>query len=1011
MKQKLLCFFVLGFLLISSAYAQDRRITGRVTSSDQPPTALVGVTVSVPGTSIAAQTDNNGQYSINVPASAQTLQFRLLGYELHVANIVGTTVNVTLQTGTTDLDEVVVNVGYLTQTKREVTGSITKISSESFENQAVTNFQQAIQGRAAGVIVNSNTGIPGGSISINVRGVGSFSAGTQPLYIIDGVQMNAATFGGYTQTNTLAGLNPNDIESIEIIRDAATSSLYGAQAANGVVLITTKKGRAAKTSVSFNAYTGNSSINKKYDVLNTQEYITLRTEAWQNANPRASATAVRNTVLNEIAKPTTLTDEEIAALPTYDWQDAAFHTGNVQNYELGISGGSEATQFYVSGNYSYQKAIVSKSDFQRLGAKVRLDHKVNNKLSVGINANLTNMKQQIPFGIDGSTFGNPAFSSSLLLPSNPIYNEDGSFYGMPGSGMPFPGILNHNIMGVTEYNTGSQATNQLVASAFGNYQIIPELSFRSFYSIEYANLFGKSYRDPRTPDGMTHNGLLQTFHNHRANFMTNQMLSYSKTFNEDHKVDALLAFEYRFDDSRLLQAAGRGFPSYLFRNLGAAAEPYSVNESWGGFKRAGGLSRISYGYQSKYILSANLRYDGSSRFGANNLWGWFPGVSAAWNISQEPFMASATWVNDLKLRVGYGQGGNDNIGNFAARALYSGTGVYMGQAAIAATNLANPDLRWEKSATTDVAVDYAFFRNRVHGSVGVFRRISSDLLLAQPLLSTSGYTSITTNVGKLQNEGVEFEINTVNVDTDGGFRWNTNFNFTYIENEILELYGGHDQLPSNVNIRVGHAYGAVFTYQYAGVSPATGRPLIWDANDNIAYTPVADDRRYIGQTRPKYTGGFANDFSYKGFDLSVLFQYQYGGMAQDGQAQFLSEVGNRAFNSLKEDFDARWTTPGQVTHIARPYNGGTEVNGVSRLVGSALYFNTDMIRLKNIQFGYTFPRSLLSRINVENLRLYFQANNPYTYTEFKGYDPEFGSTATGIIPQPKNYTFGLQLGF
>lgn len=975
-------------------------------------TPLERVSVVAVGSSSGTQTDANGNYSITVSGSNVSLTFSMVGMESRTVPV-GTSnvLNVALQSAQAVIDEVVINMGYVTQTKREVTGSITKISAESFENQAVTNFQQAIQGRASGVIVNANTGIPGGSVSINVRGIGSFSAGTQPLYIVDGVQMNGATFGGYTQTSTLAGLNPNDIESIEIIKDAATASIYGSQAANGVVLITTKKGVAGRTRVDFNAYAGANQINRLYNVLNSQDYIALRLEALTNANPRATETAIRNALLNEIRYPLNTTDAEIAAIPTTDWQDAAFHTGSVQTYELGLSGGTDATQFYISGNYSYQQAIVSKSDFQRLGSKITLDHKVNDKFSVGVNLNLSNMQQKIPFGIDGSTFGNPAFSASLLLPTAPIYNEDGSFFGMPGSGESIPGLLNHNIIGVNEYNSGNQATSQMVGSAFGQYRFTPELSFRSFFSLEYANLLGKSYRDPRTPDGATHNGLLQTFTNHRSNFMTNQMLSYSKVVNDDHKIDALAAFEYRFDDSRTLQASGRGFPSYLFRNLGAAAEPYSSSESWGGFKRAGGLARVSYGYQGKYIVAGNLRYDGSSRFGSNNMWGWFPGVSAAWNMHQESFLENSTLVNELKLRLGWGQSGNDNISNFASRALYSRVGVYMGQPAIAPSNLANPDLRWEKSSTTDIAVDYAFFRNRLFGTIGVFRRVSDDLLMSQPLISTSGYTSITTNVGRMKNDGIEFEVNSVNVHTPGGFRWNTNFNITYIENEILELFGGHDQLPTNVNMRVGHAYGAVFTYEFAGISPATGRPVIWDANNNLAYTPIADDRRYIGQTRPKYTGGFANDFSYKGVDLSILFQYQYGGMSQDGQAGFLREMGNRAFNALYEDYNERWTTPGQVTHIARPYNGGTEPNGVSKAVGSALYYNTDMIRLKNIQVGYVLPPSVLNRINLQNLRIYFQANNPYTYTEYLGYDPEFGGTATGIIPQSKNYTVGLQLGF
>ncbi len=805
-----------SILFIGAVHAQDRKISGTVTSAEDG-SPLSGVSVVISGTNVGTQTNQNGHYSLTVPSGSKLIQFRIVGFQTRELTLGSSSVlDAVLDPTLSELDEVVVNTGYMAQSKKEVTGSISQIRGDQFENQGIVNFQQAVQGRVSGVNVTANNGIPGGAISMLIRGSGSFTAGSEPLYIVDGVQMNASTYSGYTQSNTLAGLNPNDIESIEIIKDAATASIYGAQAANGVVLITTKRGKAGKTNIDFNTYVGASEAIKKYDVLNTQEYYQLRHEALANANPRASESAIRNAVLNEIRQPNDLTDAEIAALPTYDWQNEAFRTGLVRNYELSASGGGDKTRFYLSGSYNKQEAIVTKADFTRMGFKVNLDHDYNEKLSFNTSLNLSSLGQLTPFAIDGSYLGNPAFSGPLMIPAVPIYNEDGSFFGMPGSGQTVPGILNQNIIGVNEYNSGDQRTNQLLGALGANYKITKNLAFRSQFSLEYYSIVGKSYLDPRTPDGLTHNGLAQALSLNRSNFQTTQTLTYGTIIDENHKIDAVAGFDYRYDQARVYSLSGRGFPSYLFRNIGAAAEPYSVSESWGGNKIARYFARASYGYKGRYMLNASLSYNGSSRFGTDNLWGWFPGVGVAWNIADESFLHNATWIEDLKLRVGYGQTGNDRIGNFDARSLYSQSGVYMGQPGIAPAGLANPALRWEKNATTDIAVDYGFFRNRIHGTLVVFLRQSRDLLLAQPLLSTSGFTEITTNIGGIDNRGIEFEINTVNVDTDGGFKWTSNFNFTYIRNKITELYGGHEQLPTNVSLRVGHSRNAIFTYQYAG---------------------------------------------------------------------------------------------------------------------------------------------------------------------------------------------------
>ncbi|MXV15392.1 SusC/RagA family TonB-linked outer membrane protein [Hufsiella ginkgonis] len=1006
MKKELLKWCLLFVCVISQAYAQNRTVTGVVTDKADG-TSLPGVSVVVKGTKVGTQTSVDGRYSI-VVATGQSLTFTYLGYTTQTLPATGASVNVALDPDARQLSEVVVT-GYGVQRKREVGGAIAKISGEDFQNAPIASFDKAIQGRAAGVVVQANNGIPGGAVNVQIRGVGSFSAGTQPLYIVDGVQLNGATNSGFTQSNSLAAINSNDIESIEILKDAASGAIYGAQAANGVVLITTKKGKNGRTKFDLNYYTGRADVIKQYDVLNTQDYVKLRLEAVQNANPTATATAVRNSVLGEIGQATTLTDADIAALPSYNWQDEAFRTGVVSNYELSTSGGNDKTTFFLSSSYNTQDAIMTKADFKRGTFKLSLDHKVSSKFSVNANLNLSSFKQKAPFSISGSTIGNPAFSSSLILPFNPVYNQDGTFFGMPGSGQTFRGVLNQNIVATNEYNISNQRTNNLIGSFSGTYKFMPELSLKSFYSLDYRMLTGKNFRDPRTQDGYNRKGYGEVLADYNTNFMTTQTLNYSKVINTDHKLDALVGFEYRSDMNEGTYGFGDGYPTPQFTNLGAAGNALDVDEYSTGYKRVGYFSRVNYSFKGKYIINGILRYDGSSRFGSDNLFGWFPGVSLVWNISDEPFL-KAPWINDIKLRASYGQAGNDRISNFASRSLFSSSGVYNGSPGIAQSSLGNVNLQWEKATTYDLGVDYSIVNNRISGSFGVFLKRSSNLLLGQPLLGTSGFTSITTNVGSMDNKGIEIELNTTNLEFKG-FKWVTNFNFTYIKNEIKKLYGGLSQLPSDPSVRVGWDYGAIFLAEYAGVNPATGRPLFYDINGNYTYSPTAADRKYVGSTFPKYTGGLNNTFSYKGFDLDFLFQYQYGRKQTDDQERFISELSQRALNTTYDLYNRRWTTPGQITDVPRAYSGGIEPQGVSALSGNRFYKKTDYIRLKQIQIAYLLPKNLATKLKVNSARVYANGTNLFTYDDWGGYDPEFFNSPLGIIPQSKNFTFGLQVGF
>ncbi len=971
---------------------------------------MPGVTVQLKGSTTAAPTDINGAYSIAVPNAGGTLVFTFIGYaNQEIAIGSQSTVNARLATDERQISEIVVT-GYGVQEKREVTGAIARVSGASIQNQPIASLDKALQGRAAGVVVQSNSGIPGGAINVQIRGVGSVNASTQPLYIVDGVQINTSTARvAYTSSNPLSAINTNDIESIEVIKDAATAAVYGSQAANGVVIITTKKGKAGKTQFTANYYTGTSKELSRFDVLNTQQYYALRTEAYRNANAPATA---RASVISEMGLPSTITDAQIAALPTYNWQDEAFRRGVVNNYELSARGGNDKTTFYLSGAYNEQEAVLTSADFKRGSLRLNLDHSATDQLSFTTSFNLSTVNQVAPFSTSGSSLGNPAFSSSLILPQNPVRNEDGTYYGLPGSGQVFGGILNQNIVSVNEYSTGDQQTNSFIGSFAATYKILPGLSFKSSYSLDYSNINADFYYDPRTPDGFANRGDAYKASDWNTNFQTVQLLNFGRTFAELHKVDAQVGFEYRTDQRRSFSANARGFATPEFRTLGAGSTPVSIGEGFTGYKRTGLFGSVNYVFNGKYSLRGIVSYNGSSRFGTSTQFGFFPGVAAAWNISEESFLKEVDWLSSLKLRASWGQNGRDGIGDFTSRSLYGNAGVYLGSPAIAPTGLANTDLKWEVRTMLDLGIDFGFLGNRITGTLGAFFEKNDDLLFNQPLQSSTGFSTVLNNVGALEQKGIEVELNTINLDF-GGFQWRTNVNYTFIHNELTRLYNGLQRLADNTLI-VGEDIGVIWSYEYAGVNPATGRPMWYNGNGDPTYTvTAATDAKVIGSTLPKHTGGIDNSFSYKGFDFNFLFQYQYGRMQLDQQYAFLLENGNRALNTLADVYNRRWTTPGQITDVPRPYHGGAELQGNNHVLASTRnYLKTDYIRLKNVQLGYNLPSAVLSRTNVlTSARLYVQGTNLFTYSDFPGYDPEFYGTALGIIPQTKNLTFGVQLGF
>jgi TonB-dependent starch-binding outer membrane protein SusC len=1014
--RKIACLLAVLFIVSANLFAQNRTVTGIVTD-EKDGTPLAGVSVTVKGTSIGTTTNNEGFFSLSIPSNARALTFSFVNYETRDLSIgASARYSLTLTSKDRNLQEVVV-VGYQTQRKKEVTGAIAKVSGKDIENLPMQSFDRAIQGRAAGVNVQSNNGVPGGAVQVRIRGIGSISAGNEPLYVVDGVQINNGLLTtNVTQSNPLAFLNPNDIESVEILKDASAAAIYGARAANGVVLVTTKKGKAGRTNFQVNAYTGYSDPLKFIPVLNNAEFFQARYEGYlyqRITNPNNTPAQARTLALADMNLPSGTTDKQLQDLPNYDWQrDAAFRKGTVYNVDFSMSGGNEKTNFYLSASYNKQQAIIFPVDFSRGTFASTIKHKVTNKLTVENQLNLSTIYQKGPYSGGGgvtTAFGSPSYSASLMLPINPFKNPDGTFYGLPGSGQIFAGVFNQNLLATAEYDSRWQRTNQLVGNFKVSYDLAKGLKYTGLFGLDYRQIQNQYYGDPRNSDWFNRRGYAFAESQWNTNFITSHTFNYINSFGK-HNINAVAGSEYRADVNEALSAEADGFPSSEFRYINSASNPLSVGGFWTGSKTFSLFGKVNYDFDKRYLFSATLRRDGSSRFGEDNFFAVFPSFSAGWNIVNEKFMESVKFISDLKLRVSYGQNGNDQIGNFSSRGLYGSGRVYGGSGGINPTQLANPDLRWEIREEWNAGIDFGLFQNRISAVVDVYRRVNKDLLLSRPLYQTTGFGSVTQNLGSVENKGLEIGLRTVNID-GRSFKWVTSFNISFQKNKVLSLYDGLQFLPSDPSIRVGQSLGSIFTQKYAGVNPATGRPMWYDINGNITYQPNANDRVIIGNTLPKQYGGLNNTITYKNFELDVFFQYDYGRLTFDGQYLRLLEIGSRISNAIKPDYDRRWQKPGDITDVPRPINGAAEPRGAAFTSGDRTFMRADYIRLKNLTLTYNVAKTLTSRLGVSSARFYVQGVNLWTYADWPGYDPEFLCDSMGLVPQSRNFTVGLTVGF
>lgn len=987
---------ILCLLAMAQIHAQ-RTVSGKVT--DDEGEGLPGVNVVIKGTTTGVTTDIDGNYRLQVNDD-DVLTFSYVGFESQeIAVGTRTTIDVTLG-GITELQEVVVT-GYGVQDKRDLSGSVASLKKDQIENVPSLSIDRVLQGKTAGVQVTGTSGIPGGAVNVRIRGDGSINAGSQPLYIVDGVMISAGTNDAQlvSTTNGLSAINPNDIESIDVLKDAAASAIYGAQAANGVVIITTKRGKEGRAQFELNVSTGVMDDLKRFDVMTGPEWVAFHRQAYVNTfgegSPQLDAFQAQ-------------WGEASDAMNT-DWQDLAFRRGSFKNYELSARGGNENTTYFVSGAYNKTDAHVIRTDFERFTLRTNIDTKLTEKIKAGANISLSNVVQNQPS--EGGFFVSPIFSGPAGVPAESPYNPDGTYNDNLVS------ANGSNFVRWNDLSINSAVTNTVVARLYVEYEPIENLLIRSSGSVE--NRAGREidYWHPDTNDGRAFGGLNQSTHVTDQSLQTNHTVSYNRDIDK-HSISGLIGIDYRYDRQTLLYAAGSGFSNGLLTTIANAATPLGVNGTDTEWKLAGVFSRFGYIYDDKYIASFTIRRDGSSRFGGGNQFGVFPAASVAWRLSSETFMDNVSFLNDLKIRASYGETGNHLIGNFASLGLVGPGSSYQGGSSLIPNNIANPLLQWETNVFTNFGLDFGIFDGRFRGSIDYYIRDTNDLLLNSPIPRTNGFNTITSNVGRIRNSGIEIELNSTNLSL-GDFTWTTNFNISFQDSEVLELADSDTLVIANSGQTyiVGQKMNAFYLQRWAGVNPADGRPMWYDENGEITYQNASGNtRQVVGSALPDYFGGITNSFSYKGLEVSVLFQFQVGNLIRNTQRAYMLDAGNSGGSRglLRENLNA-WEQPGDLVPNVVPLvgaqsytNGAGDANGTNN---TRFLEKGDYLRLKEVLIGYSLPSSLVSKVGLNRVRFYATGVNLWTLTEFKGYDPEVTGTGFGVVPQARTYTFGAQIGF
>lgn len=1022
MLKKLLTMLVCAFSLSAGIYAQGV-IRGTVTDTDGE--TVPGASVLIVELNRGDATDADGDYRIeNVPSGTYTVTVTFIGYKtfertVTVSSNQETVLNATLEFDSIGLDELVVS-GYAVTTKRELTGSISSVRASEIQNVSLQNAQSILQGRAAGVTISTTSGNPGSAFQVNIRGNGSVNAASEPLYIVDGVQIELGNTSNLTSTTPLNAINPADIESIEVLKDAAASAIYGSQAAAGVVIITTKRGQRGATQVSANVERGIRNLSRNVDYISSDEYVQYMGEASainagvalsedisfyidDNFNFFAGLFDAANAPGYDPDNPT---------LPNTDWQDFIFDEGVTEKYSLSVSGGNEATTYFLSGGFEDTEGTAFNTDFTRVNLRTNIDHRINSKLSTAITLNVSRSTQ---FGVcqDGNFINCPPSQAMFEAPMSYPYLADGSYNPETRFG------LNNNPAVVRDEVDRSVEVNQVLADASMTYEINNWLNVRGQLAVDYRNTQDEQYRSAIAAP--VQNGFITYVNRNIQNVQGRVVFNGRYTFDRIHNVSGLGGVEYKNVYSETYNTRGDNLAGSFFDVLNATATPVTAAGSNTQYIVGSYFTNLKYNYDEKYFLSFTGRYDGHSRFGADVRWAFFPSVSGAWRISEEDFFPTDLF-DDLKLRVGYGVTGNSAIGNFNSQNLFGLNGTYAGASGVTPTQLANNNLTWEEAKELNIGLDYELFEGRIFGSIDLYRKDNEELLFNRPLPIDAGFGSITENIGSIRNEGIEFEVNTTNVSTNN-FSWNTRFNVAFTRSEILELPDGIDIRPDDrfQSLQIGKELGVIQVPLWAGVNPSDGRPMWYDADGNITYTPGTADRVEYKSGQADAVGGFGNTLSYKGLSLDAFLQFSVGQWAFPGTDYYFTRTPDFLMNLNTEVLD-RWRNPGDITYYPRAIEGGNdypETDNYRTQLGSQAVYNASYIRLKNVSLSYNLPTEFLDGLGVRNVRLYASAINLVTITSWPWYDPEFargvndiyGNQIFASYPTEKQVYGGIDISF
>eukprot|EP01029_Cantina_marsupialis_P003724 TRINITY_DN1374_c0_g4_i1.p1 TRINITY_DN1374_c0_g4~~TRINITY_DN1374_c0_g4_i1.p1 ORF type:complete len:972 (+),score=159.48 TRINITY_DN1374_c0_g4_i1:4726-7641(+) len=961
-------FFVLGVQMV---VAQAKQITGKVISKEDG-LGIPGVSVVIKGTTVGTVTTIDGDYSIDANKE-DVLVFSFVGMKMQEIPIGNRDiVNVTMSPETQDVDEVVV-VGYAVKKKGAVTGSVSTVSSEKLEQVPVASFDNALQGQSAGVQVMASSGRPGAAASIRVRGVSSINAGTNPLIVMDGVPISNGDF---------SSLNANDIESISILKDAASTAIYGARGANGVIVVTSKRGISKeKSEITYRGQFGFSKLARdNFDMMNTDEKLRYEIELGLR-----SADDPMNDELSKV---------------NVNWRDEVFRDAPIQSHEVSVRGGNNKTRFFLSGGYYDQEGIQYRSDFKRYTGRVNLDHNAGDKLKLGTTITLALEENNYTTTTTNSVY-NPAFVGYLMNPYLKARRADGSYTTPEEDGLPFGNPLQQ-----LDLNEDFSTKVMMQGNVFAEYRFTDYLKFKTSVGVDFKDYVDKSYISPESVWGMATEGRVSRSFDRIFKLNTTNLLSFNKTFNELHDVSAFVGFESLEGKLESFGASATKLPSSHMKMLSTAAEYDGTPQGYeSGYSLLSFLGSASYGYKGKYYADLTYRREGSSRFGKDVRWADFWAVGARWNAKAESFLASNEMISALSVKAGIGTSGNWEIGNYSHMSLY-GFGIYNGDNSSAPTAPGNPDLTWEQLTKINLGVDLGLF-NRVNIAMDVYHETTSDMLFSVPLSLTSGFSSRWSNVGEMVNKGAELTVN-ADVINSGDFTWNVSANVGYNKNKITELYNGKDEFRSgNLIFKVGEAYGQMYYTRFAGVDPATGKNL-WLTKDDQITDKFSEDDAVILKGKnfiAPWTGGFTNTFSYKGLTVQAFFSWVKDKYMLNNTRYFIESNGQFASYNQSKRMLNYWRKPGDITDIPKP-DGQTYFD--SRLVEDASF-----LRLKNLMVAYTVPRSCFERIKgIEGVRVYAQGQNLLTFSKYSGFDPEFdGVVELGMYPQVKTFTFGVDVKF